>query len=41
VSDLDVESLEDLKRMLKEIGYSSKAVEEILKWYKQGNSQND
>jgi hypothetical protein len=34
VSDLDVESLEDLKKALREIGYSSKAVEEILKWYK-------
>jgi predicted Ser/Thr protein kinase len=31
---LDVESVEDLKRMLKEIGYSDRAVEEILKWYR-------
>jgi len=30
---LDAESVEDLRRMLKEIGYSVKAVEEILKWY--------
>jgi hypothetical protein len=30
---LDVESVEDLKRILKEIGYSDGAVEEILKWY--------
>jgi len=30
---LDVESVEDLRRMLREIGYSVKAVEEILKWY--------
>jgi len=30
---LDVESVEDLKRMLREIGYSDGAVEEILKWY--------
>jgi hypothetical protein len=30
---LDAECVEDLKRMLKEIGYSVKAVEEILKWY--------
>jgi hypothetical protein len=30
---LDAGSVEDLKRMLKEIGYSVKAVEEILKWY--------
>jgi hypothetical protein len=31
---LDVESIEDLKRMLREIGYSEGAVEEILKWYR-------
>jgi hypothetical protein len=31
---LGVESVEDLKRMLKEIGYSDGAVEEILKWYR-------
>jgi hypothetical protein len=31
---LDVESVEDLKRMLREIGYSEGAVEEILKWYR-------
>jgi hypothetical protein len=31
---LDVESVEDLKRILKEIGYSDGAVEEILKWYR-------
>jgi len=31
---LDAESVEDLKRMLKEIGYSDGAVEEILKWYR-------
>jgi len=30
---LDAESVEDLRRMLKEIGYSVRAVEEILKWY--------
>jgi len=30
---LGVESVEDLKRMLREIGYSDGAVEEILKWY--------
>jgi len=30
---LDAESVEGLKRMLKEIGYSVRAVEEILKWY--------
>jgi hypothetical protein len=31
---LVVESVEDLKRMLREIGYSDGAVEEILKWYR-------
>ena len=38
VSDLSVESLDDLKRALKETGYSEKAVSEILKWYKDNNS---
>lgn len=38
VSDLGVESLDDLKRALKETGYSEKAVSEILKWYKDNNS---
>lgn len=38
VSDLSVESLDDLKRALKETGYSDKAVSEILKWYKDNNS---
>jgi len=31
---LDVESVEDLKRVLRETGYSDGAVEEILKWYR-------
>jgi len=35
---LGVESVEDLKRMLREMGYSERAVEEILKWYRQNNS---
>jgi len=30
---LDVESAADLKKLLKEIGYSGGAVKEILKWY--------
>jgi len=30
---LDVVSVEDLRRRLKEIGYSEKAIKEILKWY--------
>jgi len=36
---LETESVEDLKRMLKEIGYSVKAVEEILKWYTPNDSE--
>lgn len=31
---MKVETVGNLKRMLKEMGYSDKAVEEILKWYK-------
>jgi hypothetical protein len=38
VFNLDIESLDDLKRTLKETGYSDKAVSEILKWYKDNNS---
>lgn len=30
---LDVESIEDLARRLKKIGYSDRAIAEILKWY--------
>jgi len=36
---LDIESVEDLKRMLREMGYSDQAVEEILKWYRLNNSK--
>jgi hypothetical protein len=38
VLKLNGESLDDLKRMLKETGYSDKAVCEIIKWYKPSNS---
>lgn len=38
VSGLDVESVDDLKRMLKEIGYSERATSEILKWYERSSS---
>jgi len=31
---LVVGSVENLKKRLKEMGYSNKAVREILKWYK-------
>lgn len=30
-----------LRRMLKEMGYSEKAVEEILKWYENSGLQSD
>jgi len=38
VFGLDVESLDDLKRLLRETGYSDRAVVEILKWYRSDNS---
>jgi|YelNatPaOPRAMG01_1025707.scaffolds.fasta_scaffold02329_24 uncharacterized protein (UPF0335 family) len=31
---LSIESIKELKRTLKGVGYSDKAVNEILKWYK-------
>ncbi|MDI6691110.1 MAG: hypothetical protein QME50_04470 [Candidatus Bathyarchaeota archaeon] len=37
-SDLDDELIEDLKRQLKEMGYSEEAIAEILKWYNPQNS---
>jgi len=30
---MNVESTKDLKRMLRDTGYSERAIEEILKWY--------
>jgi len=30
---VDIETVNDLKTVLKEIGYSSKAITEITKWY--------
>jgi hypothetical protein len=30
---LNIETVEDLKRALKETGYSNKAITEIMKWY--------
>ena len=35
---MDVESADDLRRRLREIGYSDAAVKEILKWYNPGRS---
>jgi hypothetical protein len=33
VSPVSIETAEDLKKALKEIGYSNKAITEIMKWY--------
>jgi hypothetical protein len=30
---VNIETAEDLKKVLREIGYSDKAVKEIMKWY--------
>lgn len=38
VKCLGVESLDDLKMILKETGYSDRAINEILKWYRSSNS---
>ena len=35
---MDAEYIEHLKGMLRKIGYSGKAIKEILKWYQQNNS---
>jgi hypothetical protein len=37
VSGLNVETLDDLGRRLRGVGYSDSAVKEILKWYKQND----
>jgi hypothetical protein len=34
VSNVNIETLDDLKHALAESGYSDKAITEILKWYK-------
>ncbi len=33
-----VESIDDLAKILRRIGYSRKAVSEILKWYRENGS---
>ena len=33
VGNVNIETVEDLKKALKEIGYSNKAITEIIKWY--------
>ena len=30
---MNIETVEDLKKALREIGYSNKAIAEIIKWY--------
>jgi hypothetical protein len=30
---VDIETVDDLRKLLKEIGYSNKAITEIIKWY--------
>jgi hypothetical protein len=30
---VDIETVEDLKKALRETGYSDKAITEIIKWY--------
>ena len=35
---MGLESVDDLKRVLSEMGYSSNAVSEILKWYRENSS---
>jgi hypothetical protein len=37
-SNLEVGSIDDLKRLLNGMGYSSSAVSEILKWYRENSS---
>jgi hypothetical protein len=38
VSNVNIETLDELKRALAEFGYSNKAINEILKWYKTNHS---
>jgi len=33
VGNVNIETVEDLKKALKETGFSNKAVAEIMKWY--------
>jgi hypothetical protein len=33
---VSIKTVEDLKKALKEIGYSNKAITEIMKWYTKG-----
>jgi hypothetical protein len=33
VGNVNIETVEDLKKALEEMGYSNKAITEIMKWY--------
>jgi len=33
VEKVNIETVEDLKKALKDVGYSNKAITEIMKWY--------
>jgi len=37
---MEIETVEDLKKALKDYGYSDKAATEILKWYNVDHSHN-
>ena len=37
---MSIETTDDLKTVLKEIGYSNKAITEILKWYNSETTMN-
>ena len=37
---MNIETVDDLKAVLKEIGYSSKAIAEIAKWYTSESPMN-
>lgn len=37
-SDLKVKSIDDLEKLLKDIGYARDATSEILKWYRETSS---
>jgi hypothetical protein len=41
VAKVNIETAEDLKKALKDIGYSTKAITEIMKWYNSKKSPNE
>jgi len=38
VGNVNIETVEDLKKALKKTGYSNKAIVEIIKWYNTNRS---